>query len=431
MPQIPKRIANIIMNSLKGGVVPKNGVRHITVGRKDEIDALLKDAEIIEDGGSTFRFIVGKFGSGKSFLIQAFKTYILEKGYICMETDLSPERRLVGNNNQGLATYKQLVQNMSSKTKPDGGALQLILEKWISNISNELINENPNLDITSDEYKNLMKNKIFLVINEIESLVNGFDFAKVISLYWEAYINNDSELKNKVLKWLRGEYATKTEAKNELGISTIITDDNWYEYIKLYTVFLTKTGYKGLFVFIDELINLYKIPNQIARQYNYEKILTMYNDTLQGKVSNLGIIMCGTPMTIEDTKRGLFSYEALKSRLEHSRFFSDETRDLMAPIITLKVLTPEEIFVLLDKLSVIHADLYDYQKSVTNIEIETFINAEYSRLGAKEKLTPREIIRDFIEILNTLYQYPDKKMSDLIQTKAEETFEIDDTIFEI
>ena len=431
MQKIPKRISNIIMNSLKGGVVPQNGVRHITVGRKDEIDALLKDAEIIEDAGSTFRFIVGKFGTGKSFLIQAFKTYILEKGFICMETDLSPERRLVGNNNQGLATYRQLVQNMSSKTKPEGGALQLVLEKWISQINKEVLEENPNIDMSSDEYKNLIKNKIILVINEIENLVNGFEFAKVIYMYWDAYINNDLELKNKILKWLRGEYNTKTDAKNELGINSIITDDNWYEYIKLYTVFLTKVGYKGLFVFIDELINLYKIPNQIARQYNYEKILTMYNDTLQGKISNLGIIMCGTPQTIEDTKRGVFSYEALKSRLEDSRYSSEDTRDLMAPIIRLKPLTHEEIFVLLDKLSDIHSDLYDYKKVITGTEIQNFINTEYSRLGAKENLTPREIIRDFIEIMNTLYQYPNKKMEDLIKNKSMEEITIDNTIFEI
>lgn len=430
MQKIPKRIENIIMNSLKGGVVPRVGVRHITVGRKDEIDALLKDSEIIEDGGSTFRFIVGNFGSGKSFLIQAFKTYILEKGFICMDTDLSPERRLVGNNNQGLATYRQLIQNMSSKTKPDGGALQLILEKWLSTISNEIITKNPNIDIETSNYKNIFKNKIIIITNEIESLVNGFDFAKIIFLYWTAYIENDSELKNKTLKWLRGEYNTKTEAKNELGINSIITDDNWYDYIKLLTVFLTKAGYKGLFLFIDELINLYKIPNQIARQYNYEKILTMYNDTLQGRVSNLGIIMCGTPLTIEDTKKGIFSYEALKSRLEDSHFSSDETRDLMAPIIRLKVLTHEEIFVLLDKLSSIHADLYDYSKNINDKEIQDFINAEYSRLGAKSKITPREIIRDFIEILNTLYQYPDKKVSDLINTKNKEVFEIDDSVFE-
>lgn len=431
MEKIPKRIANIIMNSLKGGVVPKNGVRHITVGRKDEINALLKDSEIIEDGGSTFRFIVGKFGSGKSFLIQAFKTYILEKGFICMETDLSPERRLVGNNNQGLATYRQLVQNMSSKTKPDGGALQLILEKWISEITASVINDFPTIDIHSEEYKQLIQNKILITINEIESLVNGFEFAKIIYTYWEAYINNDYDLKNKVLKWLRGEYNTKTEAKNELGVSSIITDDNWYEYIKIYTTFLTKAGYKGLFVFIDELINLYKIPNQIARQYNYEKILTMYNDTLQGKISNLGIIMCGTPQTIDDTKRGLFSYEALKSRLENSRFYSEDTRDLMAPIIRLKVLTPDEIFVLLEKLSIIHANLYEYPQFLTNEDIQYFINMEYSRLGAKEKLTPREIIRDFIEILNTLYQYPEKKLNDLIETTSQQTIEIDDSIFEL
>lgn len=429
--KIPKRISTAIMNSLKGGVVPRIGLGHIAVGREDEINALLKDVEIIQDGGSTFRFIVGKFGSGKSFLLQTIRTYVLDKGFVVIDADLSPERRLVGNNNQGLATYKELIKNISTKTKPDGGALSLIIDKWLLSIQNKIISEK-NILPDSENFYNEMKKEIYLVTSQIEDLVNGFDFAKLLIKYWEATINSDSETKSNILKWLRGEYTTKTDAKKELGISIIISDDNWYEYIKLITRFVVLAGYKGMLMLIDELINIYKIPNQISRQYNYEKILTLYNDTLQGKSAYLGIIMCGTPTSIEDTRRGVFSYEALKSRLEDSRFANDSVRDLMAPIIRLKPLTIEEMFVLMDRLSDIHAQLYEYDRKLKTDDIQLFLTAEYNRMGANKQITPREIIRDFIEILNTLFQYPEKDIEDLLNFKEEEiiTINLEDDIDE-
>lgn len=424
--KIPKRISTAIMNSLKGGVVPRIGLGHIAVGREDEINALLKDIEIIQDGGSTFRFIVGKFGAGKSFLLQTIRTYALDKGFVVIDADLSPERRLVGNNNQGLATYKELIKNLSTKTKPDGGALNIIIDRWLLNLQNKIISEKSLLPDT-EEFNTEMKKEIYLITTQIEDLVNGFDFAKLLIKYWEASASSDSETKSNILKWLRGEYTTKTDAKKELGISIIISDENWYEYIKLITRFVVLTGYNGVLMLIDELINIYKIPNQIARQYNYEKILTLYNDTLQGKSAYLGIIMCGTPTSIEDTRRGLFSYEALKSRLEDSRFANDNVRDLMAPIIRLKPLTIEEMFVLMDRLTDIHAQLYDYERKVKDGEIQNFLQVEYNRMGANKQITPREIIRDFIELLNTLYQYPEKNLEDLLNFEdTEETITLED-----
>ncbi|MDF2820825.1 MAG: biotin carboxylase [Clostridiales bacterium] len=410
---VPKRIATTLMNSLKGGVVPRVGLGYIAVGRDQEVSALLQDVDIIEEGGASFRFIVGKYGSGKSFLLQTIRTHAMDRGFVVIDADLSPERRLMGTKGQGLATYKELIQNMSTKTRPDGGALPLILDKWISQIQAEVIQEK-NLTPNDAGFSRCVEMKIFTVINEIEGMVNGFDFAKVISMYWEAYRTGNDEIKSYVLKWLRGEYTTKTEARREMGISAIISDEDWYEYVKLFTLFLVRAGYKGMLMLIDELVNIYKIPNSITRQYNYEKILTLYNDTLQGKAKYLGIIMGGTPQCIEDTRRGVFSYEALRSRLESGRFASEDTRDLLAPIIKLRPLTYEEMFVLVEKLSNIHANLYSYESVLTEEELIAFIKVEFSRIGADTNITPREIIRDFIELLNTLYQYPNKKMIDII-----------------
>lgn len=417
--KVPKRIATTLMNSLKGGVVPRIGLGYIAVGRDQEIKALLNDVDMIEEGASTFRFLVGRYGSGKSFLLQTIRTHVMDRGFVVIDADLSPERRLMGTKGQGLATYKELIQNMSTKTKPDGQALPLILEKWISGIKMKVMqelgdNSNP------DEFNKQVKANIFENINSLEGMVHGFDFAKVITMYYEAYENADDEKKSKVLKWFRGEYATKTEAKNELGINIIITDDNWYEYVKLFSIFLVNAGYKGMLMLIDELVNLYRIPTSVTRQYNYEKILMMYNDTLQGKARYLGIIMGGTPQCVEDTRKGIFSYDALRSRLTEGKFASEDTVNLLSPIIRLKRLTPDEMFILIEKLRDIHSDLHEYKSELTTEDLMSFIKIEYERVGANTNITPREVIRDFIELLDILYQNPNKKFADII---GDEKFE--------
>lgn len=409
----PKRITRTVINALKGGVVPRVGLEYIAVGRDREISALLRDIDIIADGGAAFRFIVGKYGSGKSFLLQTIRNYAMEKGFVVVDADLSPERRFVGTKGQGLATYKELMKNMSTKTKPDGGALPLILERWISSVKTGVATEN---DVSTDDpaFEKLVEKRIYTVVGNLEGMVNGFDFAKAILLYYKAYNESDDQLKSNVIKWFRGEYPTKTEAKKELGINFIVTDDTWYDFIKIFAEFMVHAGYRGMLIIVDELVNIFKIPHAASRQSNYEKILTMYNDVLQGKAQHVGFLIGGTPQCIEDKYKGVFSYEALRSRLSESRFASEEAKDLLSPIIRLKMLTYDEVYVLIEKLMRMHAQLYDYTPSVTHDDLMCFLNVEYNRVGAETHITPREIIRDFIELLDILLQNPDKTMTSLL-----------------
>lgn len=414
--KIPKRIASAVINSLKGGVVPRIGLPYITVGRETEIDALLHDVDIIEDGGASFRFIVGKYGSGKSFLLQTIRSHVMDKNFVVVDADLSPERRLQGTKGQGLATYKELIRNMSTKTRPDGGALTLILDRWISSIQTDAASET-GLSPDSPEFSKAVEKKIFEVVGSLSEMVHGFDFSKLLTIYYRSYIDGNDENKAKVVKWFRGEYINKTEAKSELGVNIIISDDDWYEYIKLFAMFLKKAGYSGMLILIDELVNIYKIPNSITRQYNYEKILTMYNDTLQGKAKYLGIIMGGTPQCIEDTRRGVYSYEALRSRLAEGRFGREGVKDMLAPVIHLSPLNYEEMLVLTEKLSEIHSGLFGYEQKITQNDLINFIQVEYSRIGSDTHITPREVIRDFIELLDIAYQNPQIVISDFIASE--------------
>jgi len=402
--KIPKRIAQALVNSLKGGVVPRIGLPYVTVGRKAEIDALLRDVEVIADGGASFRFITGKYGSGKSFLLQTIRNYVMAKNFVVVDADLSPERRLQGTRGQGLATYKELVRNMATKTKPEGGALSLILDRWISSVQQAVMEENE-LSPMDGRLPALVEKKIAATVCALSEMVHGFDFSRLLTRYYQAYTAGDEALKAKVLKWFRGEYATRTEARQELGVGIVVTDDDWYEYLKLFAAFLKQAGYAGMLILIDELVNIYKIPNSITRQYNYEKILTMYNDTMQGKAQHLGIILCGTPQCMEDPRRGVYSYEALRSRLADGQF-SGGYRDLLSPVIRLEPLTYEELLILTEKLAEIHAGLYEYTQIVNQQDMVDFLTVEFARIGADSHITPREVIRDFINVLDVVYQNP-------------------------
>lgn len=397
-PRVPKRVAAVILNSLKGGVVPRIGLPYITVGREVEIRALLTDLSLIADGGASFRFLVGRYGAGKSFLLQTIRTHAMGEGFVVADADLSPERRLQGGQGQGLATYRELIRNISTKTRPEGGALNLIFDRWVASCAD------------ADE------SAVNAQLAPLEEMVHGFDFTRMLHRYRAAVSEGDEEAMSRVTKWIRGEYRTKSEARAELGSSTIISDDDWYDYVKLIARFLVCSGYKGMLVLIDELVNLYKIPNAITRQYNYEKILTMYNDTLQGKAQYLGMIMGGTPTSIEDRRRGVFSYEALRSRLAQGRFAREDLKDMLAPIIRLQPLTYEELLVLIEKLMQIHAGYFGWTPTLTENDLVDFLKIEFGRVGADTHLTPREVIRDFIELLDILCQNPDANVAELLQS---------------
>lgn len=397
-PRVPKRVAAVILNSLKGGVVPRIGLPYITVGREVEIRALLTDLSLIADGGASFRFLVGRYGAGKSFLLQTIRTHAMGEGFVVADADLSPERRLQGGQGQGLATYRELIRNISTKTRPEGGALNLILDRWVASCAD------------------VDESAVNAQLAPLEEMVHGFDFTRMLRRYRAAVSEDDEEAMSRVIKWIRGEYRTKSEARAELGSSTIISDDDWYDYVKLIARFLVCSGYKGMLVLIDELVNLYKIPNAITRQYNYEKILTMYNDTLQGKAQYLGMIMGGTPTSIEDRRRGVFSYEALRSRLAQGRFAREDLKDMLAPIIRLQPLTYEELLVLIEKLMQIHAGYFGWTPTLTENDLVDFLKIEFGRVGADTHLTPREVIRDFIELLDILCQNPDANVAELLQS---------------
>ncbi|MDO7905656.1 ATP-binding protein [Paenibacillus sp. JX-17] len=403
--KIPKRLTTALVNSLTAGVVPRIGLEHIAVGRKPEVEAILRDLDSVADGGAVFKLVTGRYGSGKSFLLQSIRNYAMDRGFVVADADLSPERRLVGTKGQGLATYRELMTHLSTRTRPDGGALEVVLQKWFLTLQQQAVQE---LSCSMDDprLQDEVERRIFDVTAQMQSLVHGFDFAKVMAAYWRGCRLQEEDLKQAALRWLRGAIPTKTEARQELGVGVIIDDDSWYDYMKLWSEFTARIGYQGLLLFIDEGVNLYKITNSVSRLGNYEKLLTIFNDTMQGKAGHLGIFLGGTPQFVEDERRGLFSYEALRSRLVEGRYSGKGLHNFTGPFIRLEMLSHEEILILLQRLRDIHGQHFGYSPVLHDDQLVMFMKQAVGRLGADELLTPREVIRDFMDVLHTMHQNP-------------------------
>jgi len=414
LKKVPRRILGTLLSALSAGVVPRSGAPFIAIGRMDEIEALTGALERVADGEGSCKFIIGRYGSGKSFLIQLARGYAMDKGFLTADCDLSPERKLSASGGGGLATYRELLKNLACKAQPDGGALPIILSRWLSQTRDLLLEEG--LEPGSAAYNQAFDKKILRTVRELEADVGGFDFSMVLREYYHAYQAEDDEKMSACLRWFRGEYNTRTEARAATGIRSlsIIHDDNWYDHLKLITAFARLVGYGGLCVCIDECVNLFKISNRLSRENNYEKILSMFNDTMQGRAPGLMIVFGGTPQFLEDSRRGLFSYEALRSRLADGRFSAEGLRSLLSPVIRLKRLSDSELLALVMRLTSLHGEYHRYTPAITPEMMRYFLTDSLSRAGADTMVTPREIIRDYVTLLDLLLANPDKQFMDII-----------------
>ena len=409
------RDRNTIIKSLAAGVVPGVGLEHIQVGRNDEIQAVVRDLDAIAQGGATVRFIIGRFGSGKTFFLNLLRTVALKKKFVVVQADITTDRRLHGAAGQARSFYCELIRNLCTRSKPEGGALPNIVERWVDTVDNEVRgNGGTNENVRSELIQRL---------KPLQELVGGFDFANVVAKYFDGFLDDNEKLQQSALRWLRGEFSTKTEARQELGVRTIIDDDSVYDYLKLMAAFVRMAGFSGLLVNVDELVVLsLRLNNSTARNSNYEAILRIVNDCLQGRASGIGFLFAGTPECLEDKRRGVFSYEALATRLAPNRFASDGLRDLNSPVIRLERLTPEDCYVLLSNIREVF-DQGDLAKRVLPDQaIARFLEVCQQRMGADYFQTPRDTVKDFVGVMEVLQQNPGESWQSLLDAKRSEPF---------
>jgi hypothetical protein len=400
---IRPRDRDAILQSLAAGVVPRRGIQHIQVGRASEVSALLKDLDRTVSEGSAIRFVIGDYGSGKTFFLHLIRAAALEKNLVTMHADLNPDRRLHATDGQARGLYTELARNISTRSNPEGGALGSIIERFITTAIQEA-------NQSGQKPEDVIRTRLAVLSEQ----VGGFDFAEVIAAYWRGHEQGLVDLKNSAVRWMRGEYSTRTEARQNLGVRTIVDDATVYDQIKLMARFVVLAGYRGLFVVIDELVNLYKLGNSKARTSNYEQILRIVNDCLQGGVESLGFIFAGTPEFLTDTRRGLYSYEALQSRLSESTFAGSGLVDYSGPVIRLSALSPEELFVLLTKLQALYPERADGTRLVDDAGLHAFMAHSAKTLGSTYFRTPRTTIRAFVQLLSLLDQNPSASWRDVL-----------------
>lgn len=396
-----------IIQSLRAGVVPRTGLQHFQVGRVSEIQSLIKDIDRVAGGGSAFRVIVGDYGAGKTFFLNLVRSIALEKKLVTANADITPDRRLHASEGQARSLYTELMRNLATRARPDGGALPGIVEKFVGSAKDEA-------EANSVTPESIIQSRL----RSLEELVNGYDFAAVIEKYWEGFSQGNDELVRNAEKWLRGEFTTKTDARVALGVRTIINDGNVYDHLKLFARFVRLAGYSGLLVTLDELVILFKLPSSQARNSNYEQILRILNDSMQGTCEGLGVLLGGTPEFLVDPRKGMYSYQALASRLGENTFATQGLVDNSGPVLRLKNLGPEDMYVLLQRLRNVFAGGDESRYLVPDEAFKAFIEHCGKRIGDSYFRTPRNTIKAFLDLLAILEQNPEADWTDLIgQTK--------------
>lgn len=400
-----------IIQSLKAGVTPKIGIQYIQVGRVNELKAMIQDIQRIEDGGAAFRLIIGDYGSGKTFFMSVVRAIALERKFVTLHADLSPDRRLHATGGQAKNLYSELMKNMSTRNKPDGNALTSVVEKFITQVQKEA---------ESNDYS--VEKVIHKRLTAISEMVGGYDFAKVIEIYWKASEEDNEHLKACAIKWLRAEYSTKTDARNDLGVRTIISDAFFYDALKIMSLFVRQAGYRGLLVNLDEMVNLYKLSNTQARKSNYEQILRILNDCLQGNAEYIGFLLGGTPEFLLDPYKGLYSYEALQTRLAENNFAKQaDVIDYSSPALHLACLSPEELYILLKNLRHIYASGDSTKYLVPDDSLTAFLIHCNQTIGEAYFKTPRNTIKAFLDMLTVIEQHPEISWQQLLESlKIEE-----------
>jgi len=411
MAKITTREREAVLRSLAAGVVPAIGLQHIQVGRLDEVGAIVKDLDQIAENAATARFIVGRYGSGKTFFLHLVRNVALQRRFVVIEADITTDRRLHGTGGKAQGLYSELMRNLATRAKPEGGALANLVERWAGDVDHEVRSKGG-----GDEE---VKREFVSALRPLQEHVAGFDFCAVLTKYYEGFLTHNQPLQDSALRWLRGEYSTKTEARQDLGVRSIIDDDSWYDYVKLFAAFCQIAGYAGLVVSVDELVVLsHRLANAGARNNNYEAILRIINDCMGGRAAGVGFLFAGTEDCIEDRRRGLCSYEALATRIRGNAFATGSLKDFSSPLIRLENLTPEDCFVLLANLRRVHSMDDPAKQLISDEGIATFLDFCHKRIGAAYFQTPRETIKSFIGLLRVLEQNPQKTWQDLLTPDA-------------
>ncbi len=392
-----------VLQALRAGVVPRRGLHLIQVGRVGELEALIQDLDRIAEGGAAIRFIIGEYGSGKTFFVSLVRSIAVQKKLVTAHADLTPDRRLQATGGQARALYVELMRNLGTRVKPEGGALNSIVERFVTSAMTEARDRHVTADIIIHER-----------LAYLSEWVGGYDFADVLAAYWRGHDTGDTDLKLNAIRWLRGEFSSKIEARQALGVRTIVDDSNVYDQLKLMAQLVRQSGYGGLLVCLDELVNLYKLSNTQARKNNYEQILRIVNDTLQGTATGLGVLLGGTPEFLQDTRRGLYSYPALQSRLSINTFAQKGLIDFSGPVLRLTNLSPEDLYILLSKIHTLHAAGSTQPYQLNGEHIQAFMAHCSQRIGDAYFRTPRHTVTAFINLLAVLEQNPAATFSELI-----------------
>ncbi|MCP3105492.1 ATP-binding protein [Myxococcus sp. K15C18031901] len=310
-----------IVQSLRAGIVPRVGLRHLQVGRGEEVRALVGDIERITAGGSAIRFVLGDDGSGKTFLLNLVRSIALEKRLVTVHADLNPGRLFLATDGKARGLYAELMRNLATRARSEGGALTNVVERFLTQALAVARARDANAEAVIREQ-----------LSALSELVGGYDFAEVLVAYWRGHDTGNETLEADALRWLRGEFSTQADARRALGVCSIVDDAGFYDQLALMARFVRLAGYAGVLVCLDVQVNLHTLVDANARASD------IVDDCLRGSPVGLGFFFGGTP--------GFLGDEVSPSRLAAKNLVEASA----SPVLRLANLTPEDLYILLTRL---------------------------------------------------------------------------------
>lgn len=407
--------AESIINALKNGNVPPEGVGEICVGRERELEEFDKIFSKVKDGAAVTRFLNGEFGSGKSFFLKLLEERALADNFVVAKVTLSRDVPF----NKFEVVYRSIVASLRCKT---GTSLEHIIEKWTTQLRMMALRE------TTDPYQQerIVIDNINNDLKEVRK--HATTFAAAIENYYKLSARGDQETAKYAMAWLSGEKNIPYTIKRQFGVKGDIDRENAFKYLEALSSFLMALKYSGLIILIDEAEHIMTLHTKKLRDTAYDYMRFIYDECSLGRFHNTLFIFAGTPEFFEDPKMGVPSYTALNERIED--VLNTEFKDLRKPIIRLDGFKKDNLMELSDRLISMHEEVYEWEAKPVRESLDGIIARHEANAELTGYISPRNFVKSFISVLDVVQQNPElrseEEILDLFEEKEMEFEEFED-----
>lgn len=391
-----------IIDSLRNGTVPAEGTENIAVGIDEELTEIQDQIERTREDKSAFKFIIGDYGSGKTFFSTSVREMAYDKKFVVSSVVISQETPL----HKFEELYRKIMEGMRTSENKKIPAFNFILEEWLLNIEDKVI-EIEGLDPYEDSKKfqiemNKRINEELMIVGSIAA-----SFANAIRAFYKAKYEGDTVLAQGAVAWLKGDNV-RAELKSKLGVIGTITRENSFEFFRALLQMIKTAGYEGLMIILDEVETVQKLVRKDMRSAAYENLRFFIDESDRNSFPSCFFLYTGTTDLMESEK-GFKSLEPLYQRIKVEREKGDKFKNLRQPVMFLDGLNRDRLYEVACRVRNIHGQVYSWMPNdkLTDDFIKRLINDMTLGFGGEINIGPRGFLRTLIDILDKSQMYDD------------------------